>query len=322
MKRVALINDISGYGKCSITTQMPIISAFGDVPACCITSYLSNHTAYENKFKKDLNDTLPNVLEMWNKNNFKFDAVLTGYIGNAENILNVKNYLEDLKIDNERTLLMVDPVFAVNGKLYCEMTDTHIENYKKLAEMADILTPNITEACMLTGVDYESIRVKCGLLQFEKDNKEKLEEVSKKVLEAVSELYKKLIFKRTQITLITGIELFNAVCTILDIFNGDLKQRQTSLNFAIKQTPRCGTGDLLDAVFLECFLNGLEIVDCLNVSSSFVQNALRFTNDNKFPVEEGIIFEPILIDNMNAIRDHAKKVQEERNKKLNNNNQN
>ena len=82
-------------------------------------------------------------------------------------ILNIREYLADLKLDNDKMLILVDPVFADNGELYCEMTEQHISNFKKLMEVSDIITPNITEACMLTGVDYELLRIRCGLLRYE-----------------------------------------------------------------------------------------------------------------------------------------------------------
>lgn len=76
-KRIALINDLSGYGKCSIYAQIPIISIFGDTASCCLTSYLSNHTAYKDKVKIDMNENLTKVLDMWQKLEFKFDGVIT-----------------------------------------------------------------------------------------------------------------------------------------------------------------------------------------------------------------------------------------------------
>ena len=306
-KRVALINDLSGHGKCSITSQLPIVAAFGDVASCCITSYLSNHTGYKNKYKIDLNNHLPKVLDMWKENGFKFDGILTGYIGNKESILDVREYIADLKLENENMLVMVDPVCADNGQYYCEMTSEHIENYKKLMEIADVITPNITEACFLTGIDYEELRIKCGLLNYDGSEKEKLEHISKKVIEALNDLLKKIIVKRNQISLITGIELYNGVVTVLDVYDGDKGIRQTTCNFVNKLESRSGTGDLFDVLFFEAVLFGYKFVDCLNIASGFVNNALRFTIDKKYPKEDGVVYEPILVDNINVIRNSTKK---------------
>lgn len=306
LKKVALINDLSGYGKCSINAQIPIISAFGDVASCCLTSYLSNHTGYEKKYKIDLNDDLNNVLDMWNQNNFKFDGIITGYIGNADSILNVREYIADQKIDNDKVLVLVDPVFADNGKMYCEMTEKHVENYKKLMEIATVITPNITEACMLTGVDYESIRVKFGLLKTEKKDEKDLEKLSKQVLEILKDVMKRIVVKRSQITIITGIELFNSVVTVLDVNDKDKNIIQTTCNYVDKLDSRPGSGDLFDALFMETSLFGYSLIDCLNIASNFVHNAIRFCNDKNIKKEEGIIYEPILIDNMIALRKATK----------------
>lgn len=320
-KKVLLINDLSGYGKCSINSQIPIISIFGDIASCCLTSYLSNNTSFEEKYKVDLNDNMTKVFDVWNRLNVKFDAALTGYVGNADNILNIREYLSDLKLDNDNMLIMVDPVFADNGKLYCEMTDQHITNFKKLIEIADIITPNITEACYLTGVDYEMLRIKCGLLNYENNEKEKLEHISKKVIEAIKEVLQKIIYKKNQTTIITGIELYNSVVTVMDVFEGDKGVRQTTCNFTKKLENRPGAGDLFDALFLETKIFGYRLVDCLNITSGFINNALRFTIDNKFPKEEGIVFEPILFNNMNVIMKNTKR-QGETNKEPNTNNSN
>lgn len=312
-KRVALINDLSGYGKCSINTQIPIIAAFGDTASCCLTSYLSNHTAYRDKVKIDLNEELPKVLKMWEELNFKFDGVITGYVGNAANILNIREYLADQKLENDNMFIMVDPVFADNGKMYCEMTDEHVTNFKKLMEISDITTPNITEACMLTGVDYEVLRIKCGLLNYEGNEQAQLEKLSKKVIEACKEVLEKIIFKKNQITIITGIELYNSIVTIMDVFEGDKGVRQTTCNFAKKLDPRPGAGDLFDALFMETKLFGYGLVDCLNITSGFISNALRFSIDKKYPYEEGIIYEPILFNNMNVIMQNTKRRDEVQN---------
>ena len=101
MKRVALVNDLSGYGKCSINSQIPIVSAFGDVPYTLLTSYLSNNTSYKNFHKVDMKDELPNIIKVWDDNGFAFEGIITGYIGDAKNILDVKDFVVNQKINNQ-----------------------------------------------------------------------------------------------------------------------------------------------------------------------------------------------------------------------------
>lgn len=317
MNRVCLINDISGHGRCSITMQMPVISAFGDMVSIAPTTYLSNHTGYEHVHKVDLTGDLKEVFKAWDDNNIKFDAFLTGYIGNADSILDVKEFVSNRKLDNERSLIIVDPVLGDHGKLYDGMTDKHIDNMKKLITISDAITPNLTEACLLTGIDYEDLRLKLGILKYEgkikKDNEESkkvaeenVKKVSDQIITILRPLLEKIIFKRMQVTLITGIELYNSIVTILDVYNGDNKTRQTTCNFVPKLESRPGTGDLFDALFLSFSLKGYNIIDCLKLTTNFISNALRFTIDNNLPKNEGVCIEPILVQNINAIIQHTK----------------
>ena len=313
MNRIALINDLSGYGKCSITTQIPVISAFGDVASCLLTSYLSNHTGFSEFNKVDLSNDLKKNIEVWKKNQFTFNGIMTGYISNAQNILDVKDFIINQKVMNN-CLLLVDPCFADNGNFYCNMTNEHVENYKKLMEIANIVTPNITEACYLTGCDYESIRVKCGLLRYEGNEKSKIEHVSKKIIEAIKDVLQKLPTKKQQISVITGIELYNSVVTVLDVVDGDKDIRQTTCNYAAKLDNRPGTGDLFDAFLFETILHGYNLIDSFNITLNFVHNALKFSRDQRFRIEEGVIFEPILLDNMIVLRNKTKTNNSDKNK--------
>lgn len=319
MRRVALVNDLSGFGKCSINTQIPIISAFGDVPYTLLTSYLSNNTSYKNFHKVDLKDELPKVIKTWDDNGFAFEGIMTGYIGDPQNILDVKDFVVNQKINNQ-SIVLVDPCFADDGQMYCSITDEHINNYKTLLEVGDFITPNMTEACMLTDEDYESKRVKLNLLSYEGNDKDKLKHISEKVIEVLKPVIEKIVKKKKQTCLITGIKLFNSVVTILHIVDAGRDLVQTTFNFTNRFDDRPGTGDLFNAVFFETILNGYTYIDALNISSGFVSNALRFTIDSKFRKEEGIIYEPILMDNINFIKQNTKRKGDDQNPNQNNNN--
>lgn len=322
MRRIALVNDLSGFGKCSINTQIPIISAFGDVPYTLLTSYLSNNTSYKSFHKVDMKDELSKVIKAWDDNGFAFEGIMTGYIGDPKNILDVKDFVVNQKIDNQ-SIVLVDPCFADDGQLYCSITDEHINNYKTLLEVGDFITPNMTEACMLTGEDYESKRVKLNLLSYERDDegkdKEKLKHISEKIIEVLKPVIEKIIKKKKQTCLITGIKLFNSVVTILHIVDAGRDLIQTTFNFTNRFEDRPGTGDLFNAVFFETVINGYTYLDALNISSGFVSNALRFTIERKFRKEEGIIYEPILLDNINFIRQNTKRKGDDQNPNQNNN---
>ncbi|MCQ2609780.1 MAG: bifunctional hydroxymethylpyrimidine kinase/phosphomethylpyrimidine kinase, partial [Lachnospiraceae bacterium] len=318
MKKVLLINDMSGYGNCSLALQIPVVTACGDVPCVALTSYLSSHTGYDDVHRIDLSDQLKDTFSSWDKNGFRYDACICGYISNATSILDVKEYLENQKLENEKMLIMVDPVMGDSGKAYRHITDEHIDYMKSLITIADVITPNLTEACLLTGVDYEDLRLQLGVLSYDgrvdKEKKKKknrasenLKKVSDKVISDLRPILDKIIYKRMQVTIITGIEIYDCVVTVLDVYNGDEKKRQTTCNFMPKLDSRPGTGDLFDAMFLEMSFKGFNLIDCLKISTSFIQESLKFSTVNKIPSKEGPAIGPILVPNLEYIRLHTTK---------------
>lgn len=318
MRKVLLINDMSGYGNCSLLLQIPVITACGDIPCVALTSYLSSHTGYDDAYRIDLSDKLKDTFASWEKNNFRYDACICGYIGNASSVLDVKEYLANQKLENEKMLIMVDPVMGDSGKAYKNITDDHVSNMKSLITIADVITPNLTEACLLTGVDYEDLRLKLGVLSYdgrvEKGDKEKekiasenLKKVSDKVISDIRPILDKIIYKRMQMTIITGIEIYDCIVTVLDVYNGDEKKRQTTCNFMPKLESRPGTGDLFDAMFLEMSFKGFNLIDCLKISTSFIQESLKFSKTYNLPKNEGPAIGPILVPNLEYIRAHTTK---------------
>lgn len=287
-KKILVLNELKKYDRMSFLNTIPIIAAFGDRPFVEVSD------------------------------NIKYDAFITGYFKDSSSILNVRELIADAKLDNPMTLAMVDPVFADNGVKYEGITDEHIENYRKLLEISDIMTPNFTEACMLANESYEENREKYCTIEYENGNREKTNELSKKIIQSIFPLLEKLRLKKNQITIISGIELYNSILTILDVYDGDHGKRQTTCNYSEKVEDRYGAGEIFDAMFFETSTNGFTLVDALSVSTSFINNSLRFSKDKNFDKKDGIVFEPILHDNIVAIR----KKLEEKKKIIQQNNQN
>ena len=271
-KKILLINELNRNNRDAYLNSVSIVSAFGDRAYTCIDE------------------------------NIKYDAVITGYIKDSDYILNVREYIADLKLDNNRVLTLIDPCFADSGIKYDGITDNHISNFKKLLELSDIMTPNLTEACMLVNEPYEKYREKYCTIVYESGNKDKTNELSKKIIESIFPLLEKLRIKKNQITIITGIELYNSVLTILDVYDGDHGKRQTTCNYSEKIEDRSGAGEIFNTMFFETSTNGFNLVDSLSASTSFVNNSLRFSRDNNFDKKYGIVFEPILYDNVTTIK--------------------
>lgn len=271
-RKIVLVNDMVHDDRPDAVAIAPIIASFGD----------RVYTSY--------------------KEDIIYDAFITSYIENEKAILNLREKIANNKLDKPSTLALIDPCFSRDGVRYDKITDVHIENYKKLMEVSDIITPNISEACELVGEKYDDYRTKYCTIEYDGSSKEKVNDLSKKLIETFLPLLDKIRFKKNQISVITGIELYNAVLTILDVYDGDHGKRQTTCNYSMKEEYRYGAGNIFNAMFFEATTNGFNLADSLSVATSFVNNSLRFSKDNKFDKNLGIVYEPILHDNIAAIK--------------------
>ena len=153
-KRVLTVQDISCFGQCSLTVALPILSACG-VETCILPSaVLSTHTAGFTGFTfRDLTDDMPKILDHWKSENISFDCIYTGYLGSITQIEYVKRMKNELLKDGAK--LIVDPAMGDNGKLYSIFDLEYAKEMAKLCAVADVIVPNITEACYMTGVEYK-----------------------------------------------------------------------------------------------------------------------------------------------------------------------
>ena len=156
-KRVAVINDVTGFGRCSAAVAQPIISAMKI--QCCVmpTAILSVHTGFPNYFLQDYTPYLETYMNSWEETGIEFDGITTGFIGSKEQIGLVVEFFKKFKKEN--TLAVVDPVMGDYGKLYSSYTDDMCREMKKLLPYADVLTPNLTEACRILDLDLSLIHI-------------------------------------------------------------------------------------------------------------------------------------------------------------------
>lgn len=153
MKRVLTVQDISCVGKCSLTAAIPVISAMG-IEVCPLpTAILSNHTAFSSFSFLDLTDKIPEILNEWKKQGFHFDAIYTGYLGSIKQIDLVHKILDEFAQND--TLVVIDPCMADNGKLYTGFSKDFVQQMAKLCGRANVILPNMTEACFLVNQDYD-----------------------------------------------------------------------------------------------------------------------------------------------------------------------
>ena len=153
MKKVVTIQDISCFGKCSLTVALPIISAMGIETAIIPTAVLSTHTGGFKDFTfRDLTNDIPNIVNHWKSLNLKFDAIYTGYLGSKEQIQIVSEFFDSF--GNDSNFIVVDPAMADNGNLYYGFTNEFVAEMAKLCSKADYIIPNMTEASFMLNIPY------------------------------------------------------------------------------------------------------------------------------------------------------------------------
>lgn len=153
MKRIVTIQDVSCFGKCSLTVALPIISAMGVEAAVMPTAVLSTHTGgFTGYTFRDLTDDIPDIAAHWKKIDLKFDCIYTGYLGSKRQVKIVSDFFDEFKTSSNK--IVVDPVMGDAGKYYPGFDDSFASEMRKLCSKADIIVPNMTEVSFLLGIPY------------------------------------------------------------------------------------------------------------------------------------------------------------------------
>lgn len=267
-KKIAVINDISGFGRCSIAVELPIISAL-KVQCCPLpTSIFSNHTGFDSFFFDDYTDKMTPYMNEWIKLGLKFNGICTGFLGSEKQIMVVEEFLSHFKTDNNITI--IDPVMGDYGKLYSTYTDGMCTEMKKLVRYADILTPNLTEACILTDIQYH-------------DN------WSKKQLEMLAGNLSDMGPSRV---VITGIQQGKYVANYCYEKNKDSYMIRTEK----VGTSRSGTGDIFTSIIAADAVNGVDFHTSVRKASSFIKKCILKSIELNIPVTDGVCFEEVLTE--------------------------
>lgn len=268
IKRVLSIQDISCLGKCSQTIALPVLSALGSEAVMLPTALLSTHTMFKNFTFKDLSDQIEPIINHWKSEGVKFDAVYTGYIGSEAQIEQVKNIFKEFK--DKDTLIFIDPVMADNGKLYPAFDMNYVKKNAELCACADIIVPNITEACFMTGVEY----------------KEKYDENYIKLL------LDKLNKLGAKINLLTGVSLEDGKTGVMgyDNIKGEYYLYQNKRINAVYH----GTGDLFSSVCVGEIMKGLDWRDAARIAADYTAHTIEVTLESPDKPWYGVNFEETL----------------------------
>lgn len=266
-KRILTVQDISCLGQCSLTVALPILSACGH-EACMIPSaVLSNHTAFESFTFRDLSAEIPVICKKWQELNVKFSALYTGYLGKSEQVPYIKE-LKETCLPPDAPMI-VDPAMADHGKLYTGFDDAYVAAMKELCMSADIILPNLTEACFLADLPYRE--------DFSQ------EEICQMVLNLGKKFQCKVVLtgattdpNKSGVAVLDGEELI--------------------FYFHIKHSNSChGTGDVYASVFTGALMQGKSLYDSACLAADFTADCISATNgdaDHWY----GVKFEPLLGD--------------------------
>lgn len=154
--KVAVLNDLAGFGRCSLTAAISVLSAMGVQPCPLPTAILSAQTGFESYFFQDLTEQMGKITEEWKKADAQFDGIVTGFMSGHRQIGEVNRFLDLFHKDG--AFLLVDPVLGDNGKRFPIFDGVFQEEMKQLVRRADIVTPNVTELCLLTEFDYHLVQ--------------------------------------------------------------------------------------------------------------------------------------------------------------------
>lgn len=270
-KRLALINDVTGFGRCSVTVELPIISAL-KIQVCPLpTALLSVHTGFKDYFMDDFTDRMNAYADSWQRNNLTFDAVATGFLGSAAQIEIVRRVIK-----NFPAVVIIDPVMGDHGKIYKSYTREMCRRMRELLELADLVTPNLTEACELLSVPYPEGGV-----------------VSDSELATMAaNIAAKTRGGRVVITGVT-LEAGDRDDIANFIFDGGQVDIVTSRRVG---GDRSGSGDVFFAVAAASWLNGETLTDATRKAADFVGKCIAHAERLDLPWNWGLPFEEFLTE--------------------------
>ena len=268
--RVAAIHDMSGFGRCSLTVAIPILSAMG-IQCCPLpTAFLSTHTGgFEGFTFLDMTDELPKVAAHWKSLGLGFQAVYSGFLGSERQIAIVEDFLREFR--GPDTLAVIDPVMGDHGAVYQTYTPAMCAGMARLAELADVITPNLTEAALLLGIPYGELPVgEAGC----------------------REIVERLSLDGRRSVVLTGAstapELTGAMC--FDAKTGRTEAVQT------RRVPQefHGTGDVFTSVLTGALVQGASLPAAARQAVDFVRACAERTAKAGIPMREGVECEPLL----------------------------
>ena len=270
VRRIGAIHDLSGIGRTSLMAVIPILSTMGFNVCPLPTAILSNHSQYPDFSFLDLTEEMPRIIDQWEKLGVTFDAIYTGYMGSPRQIEIVCGFIERFRTAD--TLVVVDPVLGDNGHLYSKMTQEMVEEMRRLACRADVLTPNLTEAFALLDRPYKT---DC-------------------TTEELKDLIAELSEMGPDTVIITGVPVpgQSGLTSVIARSKSDLRTWKVTCPYLPAHYP--GTGDSFTSVITGSLLQGDSLPIALDRAAQFILQGIRSTFGYRMDNRDGILLERVL----------------------------
>ncbi|MDM5250058.1 pyridoxamine kinase [Lysinibacillus sp. G4S2] len=278
MKKVAVIQDMSSFGKCSLTAAIPVLSVMGVQAVPLPTAILTAQTGYPSFYCEDLTSKMDYFVDEWSKLDTTFDGIHTGFVTGKEQIDNIFRFLN--VFHSSETTLLVDPVMGDLGEVYKLYTGELLDRMKELVKCADIITPNITECCLLTGLSYEKLES----YQVDSDYFQALEEAGHQLQQATGAN-----------VIITGLNPPPADAN--KRYVGNMYVDADRSFYSVRDyngESYSGTGDLFASVIMGGMMRGQDLVESMKLAEAFLAASIEATSKDQIPREAGVNFEKFL----------------------------
>lgn len=267
LKRVAAIHDISGFGKCSLTVALPILSAAGIETSALPTAVLSTHTGGLTGYTYlDTTSEMRPFMKHWKSLDIKFNAVYSGFLGSFEQLDIVKDFIDEF--GGEDTIVMVDPVMADNGELYTIFTPEFALGMKELCKKATIVIPNLTEASLLLGETYNPGPYSKAYIE---DILHKLSDLGPKQVVLTGVYFNEDELGAATYDRTTGVTDYTFVPKIPGYYHG--------------------TGDVFASTVLAALMNGFTLNESAGIAVRYTANSIMRTYNAKTDIRFGVDFE-------------------------------
>ena len=270
LPRVAAVHDLCGYGKCSLGVAIPVLSAAG-IDVCPVpTSLFSAHTRFPKFYMHDTTDMLPEYLDAWQAEGIELDGIYSGFLGSAEQV----GAIQRLYREYPQALRIVDPVMGDAGQKYPTYTDELCQAMAALVDGADVLTPNLTEASILTGIAYEGQDVSADYVRHMMDALLKMG--------AKTVVLKGIVHEGESV-----IRNYVAVAGADDVEEISSELLPYMLH---------GTGDLFASGLTAAIYTGRGLLDAVDFAGALVRHAMEITREQPDYEVRGVSFESVLGD--------------------------